>query len=163
MSPLLATSLSPPPSPPLSFTALYSHSFASTNIVTGAVSRLWIRLKTPSVRHVLAAEVEVKTGSKGKEAFQRPLRVTRAFTPTPASVTMPNDFLYQSSWYSHCQPLCSLTYSLHQSPRTGLLTHGQPLLAVTPPLLTHGQPLLAVTPSGLRPSHHSAIVWLMLC
>ena len=33
-----------------------SHSFASTNIVTGAVSRLWIRLKTPSVRHVLAAE-----------------------------------------------------------------------------------------------------------
>ena len=87
--------------------------------------------------------VEVKTGSKGKEAFQRPLRVTRAFTPTPASVTMPNDFLYQSSWYSHCQPLCSLTYSLHQSPRTGLLTHGQPLLAVTPPLLTHGQPLVA--------------------
>ena len=97
--------------------------------------------------------LEVKTpGSKGKEAFQRPLRVTRAFTPTPASVTMPNDFFYQSSWYSHCQPLCSLTYS------TGLLTHGQPLLAVTP-LLTHGQPLLAVTPSGLRPSHHSAPGW----
>ena len=63
--------------------------------------------------------VEVKTGSKGKEAFQRPLRVTRAFTPTPASVqvTMPNDFLNKSSWYSHCQPLCSLTYSLYQSPR----------------------------------------------
>lgn len=50
--------------------------------------------------------VEVKTGSKGKEAF-RGLCVGHVHSPlhTPASVTMPNHFFYQSFWYSHCQPL----------------------------------------------------------
>ena len=61
--------------PPLSSTALYSLvTLRQTPKIGGCAAP---HLPIPSRRHALAAEVDVRPGSKGKEVFRRPLRVTR--------------------------------------------------------------------------------------
>ena len=62
--------------------SLYSHSLASAKYKPGGdcISPC-IRLNRSSC-HVLAAEVDVKMGSKGKEAFRRPLCRTCDLLPT---------------------------------------------------------------------------------